>query len=40
MTKSRIDEVDVLKGIAIIAVLMIHTTASAVSTLINHPYHI
>ncbi|MGF7430201.1 acyltransferase [Thermoanaerobacterium thermosaccharolyticum] len=33
MTKSRIDEVDVLKGIAIIAVLMIHTTGSAVSTL-------
>ncbi|MEG6565767.1 acyltransferase [Thermoanaerobacterium saccharolyticum] len=33
MTKSRLDEVDVLKGISIIAVLMIHTTASAVSTL-------
>ncbi|MGF7400747.1 acyltransferase [Thermoanaerobacterium thermosaccharolyticum] len=33
MTKSRLDEVDVLKGISIIAVLMIHTTGSAVSTL-------
>ncbi|MBP2071622.1 acyltransferase [Thermoanaerobacterium butyriciformans] len=33
MTKSRIDEIDVLKGISIIAVLMIHTTGSAVSTL-------
>ncbi|AFK85394.1 MULTISPECIES: acyltransferase [Thermoanaerobacterium] len=30
MTKSRIDEIDILKGIAIIAVLMIHTTSNAV----------
>ncbi len=30
MTKSRIGEIDILKGIAIIAVLMIHTTSNAV----------
>ncbi|WP_434578077.1 acyltransferase [Thermoanaerobacterium thermosaccharolyticum] len=33
MTKSRIDEIDVLKGISIIAVLIIHTTGIAVSDL-------
>ncbi|OXT08499.1 acyltransferase [Thermoanaerobacterium thermosaccharolyticum] len=33
MTKSRIDEIDVLKGISIIAVLTIHTTGIAVSDL-------
>lgn len=33
MTKSRIDEIDILKGISIIAVLMIHTTGIAVSDL-------
>lgn len=33
MTKSRIDEIDILKGISIIAVLIIHTTGIAVSDL-------
>ncbi|WP_434564802.1 acyltransferase [Thermoanaerobacterium thermosaccharolyticum] len=33
MTKSRIDEIDVLKGMSIIAVLIIHTTSIAVSDL-------
>ncbi|SNX53595.1 acyltransferase [Thermoanaerobacterium sp. RBIITD] len=33
MTKSRINEIDILKGIAIISVLMIHTTSNAVVVL-------
>lgn len=33
MTKTRVSEIDVLKGIAIIAVLTIHTTSNAVVTL-------